>query len=307
MQLIVIAGFHRSGTSMITRMFHLSGLFVGNKLLASSESNPYGHFEDEEIVNIHDDILAENGLDWMVKDNLTLKVSEPNLYRLVNLVRSRNVHHKVWGFKDPRVCLFTDLWLKLVPDVIFVVVFRDFLATTYSFLKRHSRDILLKKGNVDKHIKFWNEPDYAYRMWLVHNKKLLDLLHSGHNNVVAITHSQVINGLSPIDIVNKKFNLGLKKIDVKSTVDLDVLTQDVYNLPQPSPSLHNELIEVWHKIQDVTGDYSCDIENRLNVSVKHHLENKIQELNAMRLEFNNLSPLFGENERLLKQIKKILN
>ena len=305
MQLIIIAGFHRSGTSMVTRMFNSAGLFVGNKLLGSSPSNPYGHFEDEQILRVHDDILAENGWDWMVKDDVSLQISEPNIFRLVHLIRSRNVNHQVWGFKDPRVCLFTDVWRKLVPDAVFVLVFRDFIETTNSFFKRHSRDILMRKGNVDKHLKFWNEPDYAYRMWMIHNQKLIDLLYSGHENVVAMTHNQILKGLSPINIVNEKFNVGLDKIDIKSTIDLNVLTQNVHNLPKPSSDLMMKMIKLWNEIQQITNDFECDIEQKLEASTQKNTHTKTQQLNTMKLEFNNLSPLFGENRKLVEQIKKL--
>jgi hypothetical protein len=305
MQLVVIAGFHRSGTSMVTRMFHLSGLFVGNKLLGSSPSNPYGHFEDEQIIKIHDDILAENGLDWMVKENIAIRISEPNLFRMVHLIRSRNVNHQVWGFKDPRVCLFCDTWRKLVPNAIFVLVFRDFLETTNSFLKRHSRDILMVKGNADKHIKFWNEIEYAYRMWLVHNKRLVNLVRSEPENVIAVTHDQILKGLNLIDIVNNKFNLGLNKIDIKSTIDFNVMTQNVRNLPQPSPDLLLEMFELWRDIQEITGDFECNIEKKFELSTQKDLSGKIQQLNSIRLEFNNLSSLFGENKKLLENVKAL--
>ena len=305
MKLIVIAGFHRSGTSMVTRMFDSAGLFVGNKLLGSSPSNPYGHFEDEQILRVHDDILAENGLDWMVKDDIPLQISEPNIFRLVHLIRSRSVNHQVWGFKDPRVCLFTNIWRKLVPDAIFVVVFRDFIETTNSFLKRQSRDILMGKGSLDKHLKFWNEPDYGYRMWLVHNRNLVNLMYSGHKNVVAMTHNQILQGLNPIDVVNEKFNVGLNKIDTQSTIDFDVLSQDVRNLPQPSPSLKREMIQLWQEIQKITNDFGCDIEQKLEVSSQKIAKTQTQQLNAMKSEFNNLSPLLGENKKLIEKIKSL--
>ena len=52
---LIVAGFHQSGTSAIARSLHLGGLFLGDDLLGSEPSNPYGHFEDNEVITIHQD------------------------------------------------------------------------------------------------------------------------------------------------------------------------------------------------------------------------------------------------------------
>ena len=51
---LLVAGFHRSGTSVVTDLLQRSGLYVGEELLDPAPSNPYGHFEDTEVVDIHE-------------------------------------------------------------------------------------------------------------------------------------------------------------------------------------------------------------------------------------------------------------
>ena len=59
---LVVAGFHRSGTSLVTEILSRAGLFVGDDLIGANPSNPYGHFEDREVVRLHDRLLADVGL-----------------------------------------------------------------------------------------------------------------------------------------------------------------------------------------------------------------------------------------------------
>ena len=63
---LIVAGFHRSGTSATAQLLHRAGLFLGDELLEATASNRYGHFEDREVVNIHHDLLADNDLTWLV-------------------------------------------------------------------------------------------------------------------------------------------------------------------------------------------------------------------------------------------------
>src|SRR3712207_4073700 len=55
---IILAGSHRSGTSLLGRYLMASGVNVGKTLLGPLPSNPYGHFEDLELVQLHERSLA---------------------------------------------------------------------------------------------------------------------------------------------------------------------------------------------------------------------------------------------------------
>ncbi|HEY2211238.1 MAG TPA: hypothetical protein VGH62_06390, partial [Bradyrhizobium sp.] len=66
---IIVAGFHRSGTSSTAQLLHAAGMFFGDDLIGAMPSNPYGHYEDREIVRLHDRILRDNGLNWQVAED----------------------------------------------------------------------------------------------------------------------------------------------------------------------------------------------------------------------------------------------
>ena len=274
---LVIAGFHRSGTSMVTQLFHSSGLFIGDKLLAGSESNPYGHFEDEEVVHIHDDILKRHGCDWMVKDQIDFEIGQPGLIQLINFIRKRNAIHHTWGFKDPRVCLFIKDWQKLMPNSSFVVIFRDFLSTTNSLLSRQSRDILLKKGSIEKHMKLWIDPEYAYKMWLAHNVKLVEFVKAFPERSLVLTHQQILGGVNPVDLAKDRFSIDLASIEVQNYIDNSVITSIDVKLPPISPTLHQRLIGLWNEISSITNDHSINIEKQINKFTFSQEDSPLQE------------------------------
>ena len=61
---ICIAGAHRSGTSMLTRLLHRCGLYLGEEkdMMPAAADNPDGFWENVRFVKINDEIL--NVLRW---------------------------------------------------------------------------------------------------------------------------------------------------------------------------------------------------------------------------------------------------
>ena len=62
--IIVVLGMHRSGTSVVTRVFNLLGANLGKNLMVPAEDNPAGLWESAEIVAIHDEMLLHLGYSW---------------------------------------------------------------------------------------------------------------------------------------------------------------------------------------------------------------------------------------------------
>jgi hypothetical protein len=54
---IIITGMHRSGTSLVARFVHHSGVDLGDRFVGAKPSNPYGHYEDVEILEFQRSIL----------------------------------------------------------------------------------------------------------------------------------------------------------------------------------------------------------------------------------------------------------
>src|SRR5262249_19348517 len=63
---VCIAGMHRSGTSMVAMLMHRCGLYLGEErdLMAASQDNPDGFWENTKFVELNDLILHELGGGW---------------------------------------------------------------------------------------------------------------------------------------------------------------------------------------------------------------------------------------------------
>ena len=63
---ICIAGAHRSGTSMVMRLLHECGLYLGaeSDLMPAQADNPDGFWEHLRFVKLNDEILNSLGGAW---------------------------------------------------------------------------------------------------------------------------------------------------------------------------------------------------------------------------------------------------
>jgi sulfotransferase family protein len=148
---IAITGMHRSGTSMITRALHDSGLHLigtgAEELIDAAEDNPEGFWENKAIVACNDELLEATGGSWdnpppfpprAVDDPRVGHVAEAGVAAIAALAE-----HDHWGFKDPRTCLTAGYWLDLEPDLHFVVCVRHPLEVALSLKRRNQNSYSL--------------------------------------------------------------------------------------------------------------------------------------------------------------------
>jgi hypothetical protein len=147
----LILGSGRSGTSMVAGTVAKAGYFMGDRLLPPSDGNPKGYFEDYEINDINEDLLASvvpkrpiifgnehfrhrplRGQFWVACLPLGTQIS-PSPALIPRLQRA--VLREPYCFKDPRFCYTLPVWRPYLKNVAFVCAFRDPGATVASILK----------------------------------------------------------------------------------------------------------------------------------------------------------------------------
>lgn len=136
-KVVCILGMHRSGTSLSASILNRSGLDLGERLLPGDESNPAGHFEDLDFLNLHKDILEHNNLSPYTASMPQPHYTSDHRNRAKTLLEERNTK-TVWGWKDPRTCLLLPFWLSLLADetLIPVIVLRNPHDTVQSLMAR---------------------------------------------------------------------------------------------------------------------------------------------------------------------------
>ncbi|HEX4689357.1 MAG TPA: sulfotransferase [Solirubrobacteraceae bacterium] len=145
---VVVLGFHRSGTSMTTELLHRLGAHVGpldGLLAADALDNPRGYWEPRRLIELNDQLLAALGgsaidpprLDagWQRDPSLDMLRREAAAW-----LASTFGEAPVWALKDPRLCLTLPFWQELLAehtdDVRYVLCLRSPVETAASLLRR---------------------------------------------------------------------------------------------------------------------------------------------------------------------------
>jgi hypothetical protein len=140
---------HRSGTSALARGLQMLGVYLGNNFLDTRPDNPTGYWEDKNIYEINERLLAALGLKWeevaLIDDTLWHKPQVETLRtEAVEYLRSQFVSHTLWGFKDPRTIRLLPFWQsvlrRLEVDECYLVVVRNPRSVALSLRKRHGMD-----------------------------------------------------------------------------------------------------------------------------------------------------------------------
>jgi hypothetical protein len=160
---------------------------LGDRLLTGDDSNPTGHYEDQDFLQFHKDVLEDNGTDYLYHGTPPLQLSPYHQERAKALVGFKNKLYPQWGWKEPRTCLFTDLYQELLPRAKYLVLVRpphkvinslmqrDWTSIEHSLrdhpVKRWYKSYFLKKERTARALR------YALT-WQYYNQQLLRFLSS---------------------------------------------------------------------------------------------------------------------------------
>lgn len=186
--ILIIAGMHRSGTSLIAQWLYRCGLQLGDEFLGPDITNADGHFEDVDFVTLHETLLQDMGLPASgLTDVYFRHIPAEARERIKELVVHKSGGNAAFGWKDPRTCLFLEEYSALFPEAYYLIVVRDFAAVVHSLVNRIYRWKDQKhqaKGGLD--LFFWNlrkglKRKYLYaqhstaflKVWLSYNRALL--------------------------------------------------------------------------------------------------------------------------------------
>lgn len=258
---LVVAGFHRSGTSSAAQLLHAAGLFLGDDLIGALPSNPYGHYEDRAIVRLHDQILRDNGLNWQVAEDFVPAISHLRWKAMESFVAHRRREHRLWGFKDPRVCLFLPAWKHIMPDCKVLITFRPVADCSYSLSRRHAVEIFTDHGPQWVHRRFFETPDLAPRMWLVHNRALLDFAQRYPEDVAVIGFALLLRGLPLTRLVRSMWGAPLQEVPTFSVLDPLATTRRTHRQPLSDPALGDEIDTIWDGLVALERDTLKRFEN----------------------------------------------
>ncbi|HEY2721888.1 MAG TPA: sulfotransferase [Chitinophagaceae bacterium] len=207
-KVLIIAGMHRSGTSLITQWLHRCGLFVGKTLAGPDIGNDQGFFEDTDFQDVHKQLLRKRHCSPIGFEDKPFPELDANEKReLLSIIEKKESEQTEWGWKDPITCLFLDAYRELVPSAFYLVIVRDFRSTVSSLVTReHKVDMkrfqtkkglsrlkwkLFKRKKIMRPFEFYSE--MFLRVWIHYYEEIFDHVRSlPESQYLFINYSQLL-------------------------------------------------------------------------------------------------------------------
>jgi hypothetical protein len=180
---VCVLGMHRSGTSAVSRMLNLLGVYLGpeQSMWPAGHANRKGYWEHQGLMALNEELLARFGGRWDLPPAFP-----PSWHRdaAVEDLRERARHllatdfasRPLWGWKDPRSCLTLPFWQDVIGPMRYVIAIRNPCAVAASLNRRDAMATA-----------------QAERLWLAH--VTASLTHSsGHSRTLVFYEDIIRNG-----------------------------------------------------------------------------------------------------------------
>ena len=114
---VLVAGMHRSGTSLLTQVLVGLGCDAPKTLMAPDEHNPAGYWESSPIAALNDAILESAGSSWddwerFNPDWMASPAASEFQERALGLLESEYGASRLFALKDPRICRLLPFWCE---------------------------------------------------------------------------------------------------------------------------------------------------------------------------------------------------
>jgi len=242
---LIIAGMHRSGTSLITHWLNACGLHLGEDFLGAGLGNTDGHYEDMEFLKLHEEILESNNLPstGLIEES-EVGVSAYHKEKLKSIIKVKNNRYDQWGWKDPRTCLFLDTYKELIPDAKYLIIVRDYKEVVSSLLHRDFKvyekkylarnwasRLVWKTFRRAKHLKrFYKErADHYMKVWIAYNQELLKNVETLPKDAFVVLNYEVLNknDVRICSFLNQRWNMSLKYFKFKEVYKEKLMSKHV--------------------------------------------------------------------------------
>jgi len=159
---IIIAGIHRSGTSMLSRILENEGVELGAMKDANHESLFFQRINIwmMSLISSSWDSPSEfSGIDSKVLDDIKIQLnqlleSRSNMlyfgWKALLLKRKFSHMQSHWGWKDPRNTFTADLWSNVFPGMRIIYVIRHPIDIADSLMRRQGKEIQSDLNRVKK-------------------------------------------------------------------------------------------------------------------------------------------------------------
>jgi len=142
--------------------------------MPAAHGNPKGHYEDLDFHDFHEEVFRAHRIRYGgLKKAPKVKLDDASKIRLKSIIEEKSRLHAHWGWKDPRTCLFLDVYRELVPQAKSLVLFRSCDEVVTSLWNRKQKT---KKGKTITEAKGWSDMKLIGNFtdaWIQHNEMIL--------------------------------------------------------------------------------------------------------------------------------------
>lgn len=137
---------HRTGSSLVARIFHEFGVYMGDNLGGFDPANEEGEYENLEITALNNSLLSENGGSWL--DPKEVDCVDDRTFQLVGKYMKE---FSLWGWKDNRTAFTFPTWRNALTvaqqNIMFVITHREKEAVIDSLMRTHKMQFPEEKRN----------------------------------------------------------------------------------------------------------------------------------------------------------------
>ncbi len=190
---VIIIGMHRSGTSLVSQLLDMLGVFMGNDLDPNAES--------KHLRRLNKYSFRAVGADWNTPQPVIdamqshAFINEQALYfhqylftgwgglrywgvkQWAELIAGADMPR--WGWKDPRTSLTLPAWLQIFPEAQVIHIIRNGIDVAISL---HRRQLKQRTRFWGTHPDHYNPKGYDFRfcfeLWEIYQKHLLTYRHT---------------------------------------------------------------------------------------------------------------------------------
>lgn len=249
---VTILGVHRSGTSMLSRLLNLCGVFLGDEsdLLMARRGNDKGCWEHHVFMDINQQLLARYGGTLEDPPIFPDRWWEDEALRPLRDEAEDFIRYAfgdgaqpMWGWKDPQTTLTYPFWRALLPDLRAVISIRNPLDVAASITVHDEGHASTRKA-----LALWQhftetalrETSPAERI-VVHYEDLLAQPRESLARVLAFLDLPPVTPGSPVDEDLRRFadtslrHHGHTPDDVMASPEVFTVTRLLYDALRRSP------------------------------------------------------------------------
>ncbi len=255
---IIIAGMHRSGTTLLSRILEQLGVFLGNK---KEENNEAIFFMKENERILRDVVHGAWDLPMPIK---FLYAQPKRMNSLINYLRKRlnsfdffnsfigpthmnkflKTDTLLWGFKDPRNSLTWPIWQKIYPEAKYIFIYRNGIDVAASLNDRELRNLYVilnefvssRCVSLKESFDLWEEYNHIFFELLKENPKI---------KLLKICYENLLQ--NPQDELKKIAQF--LKIEIKEKI-IQQITAGIQSDKSCKFSQNPELLELYNRVKE---------------------------------------------------------